>query len=170
MDHEVNDTLFKFLLIEMVPSTIESSQHQHLTNQQINVKLEMLGYKLGIKLNELLLYKLNDQLIKNEENLISVLDIMKFICKDFWKLLFKKQINNLRTNHRGTFVLVDSNFRLIEHLHMNHPQVNNYIGYYLSYVDGIIKAVLKSFGINSLISHDVNFPLVNFNIETEVNN
>ena len=25
---------------------------------------------------------------------------MKFICKDFWTCLFKKQIDNLRTNHQ----------------------------------------------------------------------
>lgn len=28
------------------------------------------------------------------------LDIMKFICKDFWTTVFKKQIDNLRTNHQ----------------------------------------------------------------------
>lgn len=170
MDHEISDSVFRFLLIEMVPRTIESSKTQQLTTSQINVKLEMLGYKLGIKLNELLLYKLNDQLIKNQENLINLLDIMKFICKDFWKLLFKKQINNLRTNHRGTFVLVDSNFKLIEHLNLNDENFHAYIDYYLYFVDGIIKGILKDFGINSLISHEVSFPLVNFNIETDVNN
>lgn len=28
------------------------------------------------------------------------LDIMKFLCKDFWSGIFKKQIDNLRTNHQ----------------------------------------------------------------------
>lgn len=28
------------------------------------------------------------------------LDTMKFICKDFWSTLYKKQIDNLRTNHQ----------------------------------------------------------------------
>lgn len=28
------------------------------------------------------------------------LDVMKFICKDFWTCVFKKQIDNLRTNHQ----------------------------------------------------------------------
>lgn len=28
------------------------------------------------------------------------LDAIKFICKDFWSELFKKQIDNLKTNHR----------------------------------------------------------------------
>ncbi|KAF3697395.1 Forkhead box protein P3 [Channa argus] len=30
------------------------------------------------------------------------LDTMKFICKDFWTCVFKKQIDNLRTNHQVT--------------------------------------------------------------------
>ena len=66
------------------------------------------------------------------------LEAIKFICKDFWSELFKKQIDNLKTNHRvmqriphawfffllirklrflgllcmqGTFVLQDNRFR-----------------------------------------------------------
>lgn len=39
------------------------------------------------------------------------LDAIKFICKDLWILLFKKQIDNLKTNHRGIFVLTDSRFQ-----------------------------------------------------------
>jgi len=34
------------------------------------------------------------------------LDIMKFICRDFWSALYQKQVDNLRTNHQ---VLVVSN-------------------------------------------------------------
>ncbi len=28
------------------------------------------------------------------------LDVIKFLCKDLWTILFKKQIDNLKTNHR----------------------------------------------------------------------
>lgn len=31
------------------------------------------------------------------------LDIMKFICKDFWTKVFRRQVDNLRTNHQVTF-------------------------------------------------------------------
>lgn len=155
--------------MEMIPSTIESSRNQKLTQEQINLKLELLGYKLGIKLNELTLFKLNDQFSKNHEELLSLLDIMKFISKDVWKLLFKKQISNLRTNHRGTFVLVDANFKLIENFDLNENTMNM-INYYLSYVNGVIKGTLKSFGVDSVVSNEVNFPLVTFNIETDHNN
>jgi hypothetical protein len=39
------------------------------------------------------------------------LDMIKFLCKDLWMLVFRKQIDNLKTNHRGTFVLTDSRFQ-----------------------------------------------------------
>ena len=28
------------------------------------------------------------------------LDVIKFLCKDLWSILFRKQIDNLKTNHR----------------------------------------------------------------------
>lgn len=28
------------------------------------------------------------------------LDVMKFICKDFWTKVFRRQVDNLRTNHQ----------------------------------------------------------------------
>jgi hypothetical protein len=36
--------------------------------------------------------------------------MIKFICKDLWQVVFRKQIDNLKTNHRGTFVLTDNKF------------------------------------------------------------
>jgi len=41
------------------------------------------------------------------------LDSIKFVCKDLWPLLFRKQIDNLKTNHRGVFVLTDQRFQPI---------------------------------------------------------
>lgn len=44
------------------------------------------------------------------------LDIMKYICKDLWVTVYKKQIDNLRTNHQGVYVLHDNRFRLLSHM------------------------------------------------------
>lgn len=40
-----------------------------------------------------------------------MLEAVKFICKDVWIALYDKQIDNLRTNHRGVYVLHDNGFR-----------------------------------------------------------
>jgi len=39
------------------------------------------------------------------------LDVIKFVCKEFWLEVFGKQVDNLKTNHRGVFVLHDNCFR-----------------------------------------------------------
>jgi trafficking protein particle complex subunit 6 len=41
------------------------------------------------------------------------ISIMKYICKEFWISIFGKQIDNLRTNNSGIFVLQDNNFKLL---------------------------------------------------------
>lgn len=41
------------------------------------------------------------------------LETLKFICTDFWTSVYKKQIDNLRTNHQGVYVLQDNAFRFL---------------------------------------------------------
>jgi Transport protein particle (TRAPP) component len=40
-----------------------------------------------------------------------VLDKMKFLCKDFWIKIYMKSIDNLKTNHRGVYLLEDFLFK-----------------------------------------------------------
>ncbi|XP_027693162.1 trafficking protein particle complex subunit 6B-like [Vombatus ursinus] len=42
-----------------------------------------------------------ERFTKDSSRFKDELNIMKFICKDFWTTVFKKQIDNLRTNHQG---------------------------------------------------------------------
>ena len=62
--------------------------------------LESMGFQVGCQLGE--------RYSKNKARFEDTLDIVKFLCKDFWTEVFKKQIDNLKTNHRGVFVLYDS--------------------------------------------------------------
>lgn len=38
------------------------------------------------------------------------------MCKDLWQLVFRKQIDNLKTNHRGIFVLTDQRFQALSRM------------------------------------------------------
>ena len=48
---------------------------------------------------------------KDRPRFNDTLDVIKFLCKDLWSLVFGKNIDNLKTNHRvsvsmfGTFCL-----------------------------------------------------------------
>ena len=37
---------------------------------------------------------------KDRPRMGDALEIIKFMCKEFWLAVFKKQVDNLRTNHR----------------------------------------------------------------------
>ena len=41
-----------------------------------------------------------DRFSRDRPRFTDTLDVIKFLCKDMWTLLFKKQIDNLKTNHR----------------------------------------------------------------------
>jgi hypothetical protein len=62
-----------------------------------------LGRRVGISLAE--------KVSKARPRMTEDLDIIKFVCRELWTFLFKKQVDNLKTNHKGTFVLVDNHFR-----------------------------------------------------------
>lgn len=40
---------------------------------------------------------------KDRTRFTDTLDVIKFLCKDLWMLVFRKQIDNLKTNHRVSF-------------------------------------------------------------------
>ncbi|KAL6600566.1 hypothetical protein ACP70R_045366 [Stipagrostis hirtigluma subsp. patula] len=66
-------------------------------------RIEAIGFQVG--------HQLTERYTMERPRFSDHLEAIKFICKDFWSELFKKQIDNLKTNHRGTFVLQDSRFR-----------------------------------------------------------
>lgn len=66
-------------------------------------RLEALGQDVGARLAE--------RHAHYHERMQHDLDKVKFLCKEFWEATFRKQVDVLRTNHRGLYVLTDNNFR-----------------------------------------------------------
>ncbi|KAK6460955.1 transport protein particle 33 kDa subunit [Scheffersomyces coipomensis] len=152
-----------------LPGTVHVLDSSLLNNDEVTLRIESYGYNLGIKLAEILLYKSNN----NGTKIVDILDIMKFVCRDVWKCLYNKQMDNLRTNHRGTFVLVDSNYKLISNLN-SAKGINDTLSkskVYLWLPCGIIRGILSNFGIESNVTAEITqFPAVTFNIHTSINN
>ena len=76
-------------------------------------KLEGLGYSVG--------HRLSERYTKDVNWLSSELDMIKFVCKEFWLAVWKRQVDKLQTNYRGVYVLHDSGFRLLQHIRAVHP-------------------------------------------------
>ncbi|GAB0492393.1 hypothetical protein MMPV_003655 [Pyropia vietnamensis] len=70
---------------------------------EIRRRLEGVGYDVG--------HRLVERYAVEKERMDSDLEAVKFVCRDFWEGVFKKQVDVLRTNHKGLYVLTDSNFR-----------------------------------------------------------
>ncbi|KAL4179670.1 hypothetical protein AMTRI_Chr13g121240 [Amborella trichopoda] len=110
---------------------------------------------------------------------IDQLEAIKFICKDFWQSLFKKQIDNLKTNHRGTFVLQDNQFKWLTRMSVDHtlpkPQPDSLASaaadnktaqaasMHLYFPCGIIRGALTNLGVPCAVSADLsNLPACSF--------
>jgi hypothetical protein len=52
----------------------------------------------------------------NDTKYVSDVEVIKFICTEFWKYNFNKAIDNLSTNHKGTFILMDEQFAMFGRL------------------------------------------------------
>ncbi|KAJ5279894.1 Trafficking protein particle complex subunit 6B [Penicillium angulare] len=124
----LSSSCFDFLLIELVPmaerlakqlSTNDHGPEDGEIRETTFFRLESLGYRVGQGLAE--------RFSRDRPRFTDNLDVIKFLCKDLWTVLFRKQIDNLKTNHRrnhqvlprntkreweqGVYVLTDSAFR-----------------------------------------------------------
>lgn len=43
---------------------------------------------------------MHNRFSRDRPRFTDTLDVIKFLCKDLWMLVFRKQIDNLKTNHR----------------------------------------------------------------------
>ncbi|MEE6492505.1 hypothetical protein FKM82_016591 [Ascaphus truei] len=87
-----DEALFLLLHNEIVSCVYNSTEQGDVENGRCITKLENMGFRVGQGLIE--------RLTKDTARFKDELDIMKFVCKDFWTTVFKKQIDNLRTNHQ----------------------------------------------------------------------
>ncbi|XP_045913119.1 trafficking protein particle complex subunit 6b isoform X3 [Micropterus dolomieu] len=146
---------FQFLHNEMIQYIYKSSENGETENGRNITKLENMGFRVGQGLIErvkltALLFRLTKDTVRFKDEL----DIMKFICKDFWTCVFKKQIDNLRTNHQGIYVLQDNKFRLLSQLSAG-KQYLEQAPKYLSFTCGLVRGALSNLGVKSIVTAEV---------------
>mmetsp|Transcript_1267 Transcript_1267/g.1433 ORF Transcript_1267/g.1433 Transcript_1267/m.1433 type:complete len:112 (-) Transcript_1267:259-594(-) len=87
---EVGSACFDYLYIEMVAEITRMCKDQE--EGMVHYNLENMGYRVGQKLAE--------RYTANKLRHTNLLEIIKYVCKDFWVATFKKQADGLRTNRR----------------------------------------------------------------------
>lgn len=81
MAREVSESSYEYLLAEMLSiNKLYSDDEDHASK-----RVEHMGYEIGFRYIEKILPQ--SKFIGNEP-----LDIVKFLCKEFWEELFKKKV------------------------------------------------------------------------------
>ncbi len=148
-----DDILFELLHSEIVTSITNNEKDTRVS------QLEAMGFHVGQSLVE--------RITKDSPRYKDELDTMKFVCKDFWTTLYKKQIDNLRTNHQGVYVLQDNRFRLLTQL-SNSKQYLEAAPRYLAFSCGLIRGALANLGIVCVVTAEVTtMPACKFQIQIQ---
>lgn len=124
----------------------EISESDQTKQERVFERVRNIGFQIGNKITELLVFSNNPNLRFKDMDLLA---IMKFICRDVWKQLFGKQIDNLKTNHRGTFYLFDYDYRPIQSFSLESGSAEKELALVKPFLElpiGIIMGVLSSLG------------------------
>ena len=114
--------------------------------------MSAIGFRLGRVLAE--------RLTRDCPPMLDQLEILKWVCKELWTELFKKSVDNLRTNHRGTYVLRDTQFRWTLRLSQNlvsQPErlaPNDLAAVHLILPCAAIRGALAALGIEATVTVD----------------
>ncbi|XP_072969154.1 uncharacterized protein [Typha angustifolia] len=163
MGREVAESCVDGLITEMVSSYCTGF---YATKPELAARrIEAIGFQVG--------HQLSERYTMERPRFSDHLEAIKFICKDFWSELFKKQIDNLKTNHRGTFVLQDSHFRWLTRVSidssleerdasqqessasMHDNTTAQTASLHLYFPCGIIRGALSNLGIPCAVSADI---------------
>ncbi|XP_032794231.1 trafficking protein particle complex subunit 6b [Daphnia magna] len=141
-----DDALFDFLHMEIVSHVTKSDPGLLQDGDEAMSKLEQIGYSTG--------YRFIERLTKDLSRFKDELEVMKAICKDFWSAVFKKQVDNLRTNHQGVYVLQDNKFRFLASI-SNSRQYLELAPKYLVFTCGLLRGALASLGLTCIVTAEV---------------
>ncbi|XP_016359263.1 trafficking protein particle complex subunit 6B-like isoform X2 [Sinocyclocheilus anshuiensis] len=146
-----DEALFQFLHSEII-QYVNSAESGESENGRCVSKLESMGFRVGQGLIERHISVC--RFTKDTPRFKDELDVMKFICKDFWTSVFKKQIDNLRTNHQGIYVLQDNKFHQLTQLSAG-KQYLEHAPKFLAFTCGLVRGALSNLGVKSIVTAEV---------------
>lgn len=163
MGDETSQYIFNLIFLEICQNSIKLLGDDN--SEAPFYKIENLGFEVGKKMMERILLKFPPHNPFSE-----TIDIIKYICKEFWTSLFGKCIDNLKTNHKGTFILTTLNFKSLTLFQSDssHPDTPKLAVLYLAFPCGLIRGALMSLRIKSLVTAEIpQFPQSTFQIRIQ---
>ena len=93
-------------------------------------------------------YDEHEFVLSNDE---AQLEAVKFLCKEFWTEVFRKQIDKLQTNHRGVFVLKDQELKWLRRLPPDEENARVGAIRILAFPCGLIRGALACLGLSGAV-------------------
>ena len=153
---EVEEVPFQLLHGELVNHILSKSGTERVKALS---DVESIGFSSG--------YRLIEKITREHPKFKDELELMKFICKDYWMCLFRKQIDNLRTNHQGVYVLQDKSFKYLQAISASKQYFEN-SSVFLIFTCGLIRGSLANLGVKSVVTTEVvQLPAVKFQIQVQ---
>ncbi|KAI0735763.1 transport protein particle component [Earliella scabrosa] len=118
-------------------------------DEELRARLEAIGMHVGANMAERLCH---------ERGLFAdTLDAIKFICKDLWNACWEKQVDNLRTNHRGVYVLQDNSFKPLTRISGWEGRADSLrkAKIYVAMPAGIIRGALTRLGFQATVVPEI---------------
>jgi len=128
--------------------------------EPVRQRLEAIGVHVGSNFSE--------RLCRDRPMFSETLDAIKFICKDIWAACWDKQVDNLRTNHRGVYVLQDNAFKPISRLSSweSRADAMKRARLYAAMPAGIIRGALSRLGYTGTVVPEItSMPQCTFQIK-----
>jgi len=120
-------------------------------------RLEAIGCRVG----RVLVQKVS----RDMPLLTSELDIVKFICKEFWIAAFTKSVDNLRTNHQGVYIIQDNLFHTVVALSDGTQYLKESL-MYLAFPAGVVRGALENLGVKATVTAQIErLPAVKFHVK-----
>ncbi|KAG2132398.1 TRAPP complex subunit trs33 [Suillus clintonianus] len=130
----------------------------------VRSRLEAIGMHVGGNFAE--------RLCRDRPLFSDSLDVIKFVCKDLWASCWDKQVDNLRTNHRGVYVLQDNAFKPIVRISSweGRQEALKRAKLYVALPAGIIRGALSRIGFQGTVVPEITtLPQCTFQIKLPKN-
>ena len=110
-------------------------------------KIEAIGFQVGTRLVE--------RYTRDRPRFSDTLDIIKFICKDFWMEVYRKTIDKLQTNNRGVYMLQDNSHPAIVRCSPSASRqatAKQMAALHIKFPAGLIRGALAGLGVIASVS------------------
>ncbi|XP_014247406.1 trafficking protein particle complex subunit 6B [Cimex lectularius] len=155
-----DEILLELLHGELVNYVAKTEVKEHGVKEGNLSTLEYFGFNTGFRIIE--------RITKDTPRFKDELETVKYICTELWPAVYLKPIDNLRTNHKGVFVLQDNAFRFMDKI----SSKNQYLDVaplYIAFTSGLVRGALANLGINSVVTAEVEtMPICKFHIHVDV--